>query len=98
MQEMQETQVLSLHWEDPLEKKMSTHPELLPEKSLGQRSLADCSPWGLKESDMTEHTLMSSPYPPKLQCHQVPQNRGGPVLGYLCYQVQARNAHCSTDQ
>ena len=25
-------------------------------KSHGQRNLADCSPWGLKESDMTEAT------------------------------------------
>ena len=26
------------------------------EKSYGQRSLAGYSPWGCKESDMTEHT------------------------------------------
>ena len=29
-------------------------PVLLPAKSLGQRSLVDCSPWGHKESDTTE--------------------------------------------
>ena len=29
-------------------------PVLLPGKSHGQRSLVGCSPWGLKESDMTE--------------------------------------------
>ena len=29
-------------------------PVLLPGKSHGQRSLMGCSPWGLKESDMTE--------------------------------------------
>ena len=29
-------------------------PVLLPGKSLGQRSLVGCSPWGRKESDMTE--------------------------------------------
>ena len=29
-------------------------PVLLPEKPHGQRSLVGCSPWGLKESDMTE--------------------------------------------
>ena len=29
-------------------------PALLPGKSHGQRSLVDCSPWGLEESDMTE--------------------------------------------
>ena len=30
-------------------------PVLLPGKSHGRRSLVGCSPWGLKESDMTEH-------------------------------------------
>ena len=29
-----------------------------PGKSHGQRSLAGNSPWGCKESDMTEHTFM----------------------------------------
>ena len=29
-------------------------PVLLPGKSHGHRSLVDCSPWGLEESDMTE--------------------------------------------
>ena len=29
-------------------------PVLLPGKSYGCRSLVGCSPWGLKESDMTE--------------------------------------------
>ena len=29
-------------------------PELLPEKSHGQRSLVGCSPWGREESDTTE--------------------------------------------
>ena len=28
----------------------------LPGKSHGQKSLVTCSPWGPKESDMTEHT------------------------------------------
>ena len=30
-------------------------PAFLPEKSYGQRSLMGYSPWGLKESDTTEH-------------------------------------------
>ena len=51
---MQETQVPSLGQEDPLEKEMATHSSILPGKSHGQRSLAGYSPWGLKESDMTE--------------------------------------------
>ena len=29
-------------------------PVLLPGKSHGRRSLVGCSPWGCKESDMTE--------------------------------------------
>ena len=29
---MQETQVLSLGWEDPLEKEMATHSSILPRK------------------------------------------------------------------
>ena len=31
-------------------------PVFLPGESYGQRSLAGCSPWGCKESDMTEAT------------------------------------------
>ena len=37
---MQEMQVQSLDWEDPLEKGMATTPVFLPGKSYGQRSLA----------------------------------------------------------
>ena len=37
----------------PWRKKWQPTPVFLPEKSLGQRSLADYSPWGQKESDMT---------------------------------------------
>ena len=33
---------------------MATHSVLLPGKSRGWRSLVGCSPWGCKESDMTE--------------------------------------------
>ena len=49
---IQETQVRSLGWEDPLEKKMAIH--FLPGEFHGQRSLMSYSPWGRKESDMTE--------------------------------------------
>ena len=44
----------SLGWEDPLEKEMATHSTFLPGESHGQRSMVDYSPWGHKESDMTE--------------------------------------------
>ena len=51
---MQETWVQSLGLEDPLEKKMAIPPLFLPGEFHGQKSLAACSPWGCKESDMTE--------------------------------------------
>ena len=50
----QETHVQSLGWEDPLQKGMATHSSILVWESHGQRSLAGYSPWGRKESDMTE--------------------------------------------
>ena len=53
---MQETCVLSLVWEDALEKGMATTPVFWPGESHGQRSLAGYSPWGHKESDTTEVT------------------------------------------
>ena len=39
---------------------MVTHSSILTGKSHGQRSLAGYSPWGHKESDMTEHSLNES--------------------------------------
>ena len=51
---MQETWVQSLGWDDPLEKGMATHSSILAWRFHGQRSLAGYSPWGRKESDMTE--------------------------------------------
>ena len=51
---MQETQVRSQGWKDPLEEEIAAHSSILPEKSRGQRSLADYSPMGLKELDMTK--------------------------------------------
>ena len=39
-----------MHWR----RKWPPTPVLLPGKSHGRRSLAGCSPWGRKESDMTE--------------------------------------------
>ena len=38
----------------PWKQKWQPTPVFLPGKSHGQRSLACCSPWGCKESDMTE--------------------------------------------
>ena len=47
--------VQSLGWEDPLEEEMQPTLAFLPGASHGQRSLVGYSPWGHKESDMTEH-------------------------------------------
>ena len=52
MQEMQETWVLSLPGEDPWRRKWQ--PVFLPGESHEWRSLVGYSPWGCKESDMTE--------------------------------------------
>ena len=43
---------------------MATHSSFPPGKSHGQRSLADYSPWGCKESDTSEHT-----HTPQIQCN-----------------------------
>ena len=57
VQETREMWVQSLSLEGPLEEEMATHSSILePGESHGQRSLVCCGPWGLKESDMTEHT------------------------------------------
>ena len=53
---MQETWVRSLRWEDPLEKEMATHSTI-----LAWRILAGYSPWGHKESDMTDQLHFLSP-------------------------------------
>ena len=53
---VQETKVESLGWEDPWRRKRQPTPVFLPGESHGQRSLAGCSPWGHKESDMNETT------------------------------------------
>ena len=57
---MQETLVQSLGWEDPLDKGMATHSSLLAWKIHGQSSLAGYSPWGRKESDMTEQLSLGT--------------------------------------
>ena len=52
---MQETQVQSLGWENPLEKEMVTDTSILPGKPHGQRSLADPSPWTSKSWKYSIH-------------------------------------------
>ena len=43
-------------WKIPWRRKWQPTPAFLPGKFHGQRSLAGCTPWGCKESEMTEHT------------------------------------------
>ena len=58
---MKETGVWSLGREDPLEKGMATHSSTLAWESHGQMSLVGCSPWGHKESNMTQRLTLSLP-------------------------------------
>ena len=53
---MQETQVQSQSQEDPVQKEMVTHSNILSGKSHGLMSLAAYSPWGLKR---VGHSLMT---------------------------------------
>ena len=51
---MQETQVLSLSQEDPLEKEMETHSNILAWRIPWTEEPSGLwGPWGYKESDMT---------------------------------------------
>ena len=54
MQEIQEMQVLSQGWEDPLEKEMATHSSILAWRIPWTEELGRLQPMGLQELDMTE--------------------------------------------
>ena len=56
---VQETWVLSLDQEVPLEKEMATHFSILPGEFHVQRSLVGYSTWGPKQSDVTEQLTLS---------------------------------------
>ena len=56
MPETQETRMRSMRREMPWRRKWQLTPVFLPGALHGQRSLQHYSPWGCKESDMTEHT------------------------------------------
>ena len=51
---VQETQVQSLGQEHPLEKEMATHSSILAREIPWKEEPGEYSPWGHKESDMTE--------------------------------------------
>ena len=63
VQETQEIWVWFLGQEEPWRKKWQPTPVFLPEKSQGQRSLVGYSPWGHKDSDMTEWLSIICSYP-----------------------------------
>ena len=48
--------VLSLDGNDPQEKEMATHSSVLAWRIPCTEGLVGYHPWGLTESDMTEHT------------------------------------------
>ena len=54
---MQEMQIQSLSWEDPLGKEMAPTSVFLPGKSHGLRRLPGYSPWGHTEPDVTITTI-----------------------------------------
>ena len=63
---MQETGVRPLGWEDPLEKVMASHSSILAWRISWMEEPGGLSPWGHKESDMTEqlthtHTSLKLP-------------------------------------
>ena len=51
---MQETQVQSLCWEDPLEEDMATHSSILVWRIPWMEEPGGYSPWGRTELDTTE--------------------------------------------
>ena len=56
---MWETQGASLGWKITWRREWQPTPVFLPGEFLGQRSLVGYSPWGCKESDMTEWLTLS---------------------------------------
>ena len=50
---MQETQLQSLHWEDPLEEEMATDSRILAWEIPRTEEPGGLRPMGLQESDMT---------------------------------------------
>ena len=51
---MQETQIQSLGWEDPLEMGMTIHSSILAWRITWTEEHGSYNLWGCKESDMTE--------------------------------------------
>jgi len=56
---MQETQLRSLGWKDPLEKGMATHSSILAWRIPWTEEPGSYSPWAHKEMDTTERLSLS---------------------------------------
>ena len=56
---MQETQLRSLGWKDPLEKGMATHSSILAWRIPWTEEPGCYSPWAHKEMDTTERLSLS---------------------------------------
>ena len=56
---IQETQVGSLGWEDPVEKEMATHSSILAWRIAMERGAWWAAVHGVAESDMTEQLALS---------------------------------------
>ena len=87
---MQETWVRSLGQEDPWRRECLSTPVFLPGESSGLRSQAGYSPWGHKESDITEQLTLAAAAAAKLlqscptRCDPIDGSPpGSPVPGIL---------------
>ena len=69
---VQETQVQSLGQKDPLEEEMATHSSILAWRIPWTEEPGEYSPWGRKESDMTEHLTHTHTH-----THTKPQEQAG---------------------
>ena len=65
---MQEPQVRSLGWEDPLEEDMETHASILAWRILMDRGAWRAAVRGVAESDMTEQLSSSTAEHSTAQC------------------------------
>ena len=63
--------------EDPLEEEMATHSSILAWRIHGQKSVAGYSPWGCKESDMTEQARTRSSFfhQAHIPCVLIPESK-----------------------
>ena len=89
---MWETWVGCQGWEHPLEKGMATHSSIPAWRPHGQRSLEGYSPWGCKESDMTEVTKYTQLFLCPEFLVSFPRNDTAPVLLLIVSMLFIR--HC----